>query len=75
MTKSKKNVKGGGKNPYQQFVLEPWEEDHLRGKKRKGHPVRVNSLQMNQIERAAEGENGLEEEDEIAELQEIDKMK
>jgi len=56
-------------------VLEPWEEDHLRGTKKKRNPNRMNSQQINSIERAANGGGGEEEEDEIAELQEIDKIK
>ncbi len=42
--KPKKPTKHGGKSTYQQFVLEPWEEDNLRGTKRKKNPNRMNSL-------------------------------
>jgi hypothetical protein len=55
-------------------VLEPWEEDHLRGTKKKRNPNKMNSQHINLIERGA-ANCGEEEEDEIAELQEIDKIK
>lgn len=76
-----KPKKGGLKKPiYKQLVLEPWEEDQQKRKKKaKYQSMHSNTNQTGFDSAGGEGEGVVGEEDEdldeIAELQEIDKQK
>lgn len=77
--KSNKPKNGPPKKPiYKQLVLEPWEEDQQKRKKKAKHQSLHNQTGFDSAG-GADGEDAVGEEDEdmdeIAELQEIDKQK